>query len=68
MKCKATTRYLERHRVPYRYKDVSTDEQAAAEARATGFSRLPIVTTPVGVWDDYQVNRLDALRLASSAR
>lgn len=61
-KCSATTRYLDRHDVPYEYRDVTTDEAAAREAHATGFQRLPIVTTPVGQWDDFQIARLDALR------
>lgn len=60
-KCSATKRYLNLHGIAYQELDIR-DEAAYQAAQATGFQRLPIVTTPVGVWDDFRYDRLDALR------
>lgn len=43
MQCKMTKRWLEEHNIDFEEANVSLDESAMAEARATGYTSMPIV-------------------------
>lgn len=43
MQCKMTKRWLKEHNIDFEEANVSSDENAMAEARATGYTSMPIV-------------------------
>lgn len=67
MQCKMTCKKLDQLKVPYQYKDVSTDDFAREHLLSLGYSSVPVVHvrhevhTPTTTWCGYNPDALNAL-------
>lgn len=46
--CHVVTRYLDRHKVPYRWVDLARDHEAQERLTAMGYRAIPVVVLPDG--------------------
>lgn len=61
--CNATVKKLDQLQVPYKYLDITVNEQAHQEVKNLGYSAAPVVVTETGQhWTGYSPDRLTALR------
>jgi glutaredoxin-like protein NrdH len=64
--CRMTTRRLDKHGVPYVYRDVTTDPEAHAAVVALGYQSLPVVTAGDMHWSRFRLEKLDQLAAAQA--
>lgn len=56
-----TTRRLDKHGVPYVYRDVTEDPAAHAEVVTLGYQALPVVVAGDMHWCRFRLSKLDRL-------
>jgi len=56
-----TTRRLDKHGLPYVYRDVTEDPDAHAEVVRLGYQALPVVTAGDMHWSRFRLEKLDRL-------
>ncbi len=59
--CTTTARHLDRLGLPYRYRDVTEDDDARAAVEALGYRALPVVTAGDMHWCNYRNEKLKRL-------
>lgn len=59
--CSKTTRFLDRHRIPYTLRDITGDSLAAAQIEVLGHLDVPVVVAGEQHWSGHQYERLAAL-------
>jgi glutaredoxin-like protein NrdH len=59
--CRMTTRRLDKHGLPYVYRDVTEDPEAHAEVVRLGYQSLPVVTVGDVHWSRFRLAKLDRL-------
>lgn len=59
--CKVTTRKLDKLAVPYTYRDVTEDPEAAERVSSLGYRALPVVTVGDLHWSGFSDTRIERL-------
>jgi glutaredoxin-like protein NrdH len=59
--CMTTARHLDRLGLPYRYRDVTEDDEAREIVQSLGYKALPVVTAGDMHWTGYRNERLKRL-------
>lgn len=59
--CTVTTRKLDKLAVPYTYRDVTEDADAAERVSSLGYRALPVVTVGDIHWSGFSDTRIDRL-------
>lgn len=62
--CRGTKRYLDRHGIPYDFKNVDDDPVAAEYARSLGALELPVVVVGETWWTGHRPSMLATLDVA----
>jgi len=63
MKCKMTTRLLDKRGIDYRLIDVYEDADALAHVKNDlGYLTMPVVETPTDHWCDFRETKIKSLR------
>lgn len=60
--CRATTRQLDKDKVPYVYLDISVNEAAHQEVKALGYQAAPVVVSNGTHWAGFRPDKLKALK------
>lgn len=61
--CDRTKRLLDKHNIPFKVVDLSTDAEALAKVKAAGFMAAPVVTTDDGdAWSGFRPDKILSLR------
>lgn len=59
--CAMTARHLDRLGLPYRYRDVTQDDEAREIVQSLGYQSLPVVTAGDMHWSGYRNTKLKRL-------
>lgn len=59
--CAMTAQHLDRLGLPYRYRDITEDDEARAAVETLGYRALPVVTAGDMHWTGYRNERLKRL-------
>ncbi|MEV0357141.1 glutaredoxin family protein [Nocardia sp. NPDC050697] len=59
--CMLTTKRLERHGLPFEYRDITTDPEAFAKVTALGYREAPVVVVGDMHWGGFRLAKLDRL-------
>lgn len=59
--CTATKKILDVNGIPYEYRDITVDHDAAVEVANLGYTSLPVVVAGEDHWSGYRPDRIKAL-------